>query len=127
MAILTVLLVDDELELIETLEERLMIRDIDAQAVTTGEEALKLVAEKEFDVVVLDVKMPGIGGLETLRRIKKIRPALPVILLTGHGSTRDSEEGIRCGAFDYVMKPLNIEDLIQTMHDSKYGREENNA
>lgn len=113
-----VLVVDDEEELVSTLIERLALRDIEADGVTTGDAALRRLQNREFDVVVLDVKMPGIDGLELLRKIRKMRPGLQVILLTGRGSARESEIGLEEGAFDYLIKPVDIEDLIKKMKDA---------
>lgn len=112
---LRVLLVDDEAELVETLAERLELRGIDAEAVTCGEDALRLLLDYTFDVVLLDVKMPGISGLEVLKLIRRQRPNTQVILITGHGSSEDGESGMADGAFDYVVKPIDIETLIDKM------------
>jgi len=109
---LRVLLVDDEEDLVFTMEERLKIRGFDAEGFVSGESALERFKEKEFDVVVIDVKMPGLGGLEAMRKMKAIRPDVAVIFFTGHGSQENGEEGMREGAFDYLMKPVNLEDLI---------------
>lgn len=110
-----ILLVDDEHEFITTLAERLELRGIAARVVFDGESALLAVAEDEPHVMVLDVLMPGIKGLEVLERVKRSNPRVQVLLLTGHGSTRDGIEGMRLGAFDYMMKPLNIDTLIEKM------------
>ncbi|MHC1752897.1 response regulator [Humidesulfovibrio sp.] len=110
-----ILLVDDEHEFITTLAERLELRGIAARVVFDGESALLAVAESEPHVMVLDVLMPGIKGLEVLERVKRSNPRVQVLLLTGHGSTRDGIEGMRLGAFDYMMKPLNIDTLIEKM------------
>jgi len=107
-----VLIVDDEAELVSALCERLALRGFEAEGVTTGEGALTFLATEPCDVVLLDVKMPGLGGLEVIRRIKTDRPDLAVILLTGHGSLKSVEEGMALGAFDYLMKPVKIDDLI---------------
>lgn len=112
---LRVLIVDDEDELVSALEERLNLRGFDAKGVTTGAEALKHLEETPCDVVLLDVKMPGIGGLEVIRRIKQERPGLKVILLTGHGSAQDVEKGMQLGAFEYLMKPVDIDVLVRTL------------
>jgi DNA-binding response OmpR family regulator len=111
-----ILLVDDEHEFITTLAERLELRGINARVVFDGESALEAVAAEEPHVMVLDVLMPGIKGLEVLERIKRTNPG--VLLLTGHGSTRDGIEGMRLGAFDYMMKPLNIDTLIEKMESA---------
>jgi len=110
-----ILLVDDEHEFITTLAERLELRGINARVAFDGESALLAVAEDEPQVMILDVLMPGIKGLEVLERVKRTNPGVQVLLLTGHGSTRDGIEGMRLGAFDYMMKPLNIDTLIEKM------------
>lgn len=107
-----VLFVDDEEELVSAVVERLEIRDIATCGATSGVEALQKLDEKEFDVVVLDVRMPGLGGLETLRRIRHVYPSVAVMLLSGHGSTEDVQEGLRIGAFAYLQKPVDIEHLV---------------
>jgi DNA-binding response OmpR family regulator len=113
-----VLLVDDEVEFASTLAERLKLRGIDATTANDGEEALRLLEAGLPQIVVLDMMMPGLGGIEVLRYIKREYPRLPVIMLTGRGSTKDGIEGMRLGAFDYMMKPLKIEDLLQKMQDA---------
>jgi len=113
-----ILLVDDEHEFITTLAERLELRGINARVVFDGESALLAVAEAEPHVMILDVLMPGIKGLEVLERVKRSNPQVQVLLLTGHGSTRDGIEGMRLGAFDYMMKPLNIDTLIEKMESA---------
>ena len=113
-----VLIVDDEAELVSALVERLNLRGFRAAGVTTGAEALTRVAVADFDVVLLDVKMPGLGGLEVIKTIKTEHPAVQVILLTGHGSARDAEAGMQLGAFDYLMKPITITDLVRVLHDA---------
>jgi DNA-binding response OmpR family regulator len=118
MAKWKVLLVDDEEEFASTLAERLRLRGIDAITANDGEEALRLLEAGLPQVVVLDMMMPGLGGNEVLRLIKREYPQLPVIMLTGRGSTKDGIEGMQLGAFDYLMKPLKIEDLLQKMQDA---------
>jgi len=110
-----VLLVDDEEEFVSTLAERLQLREITTFVATDGDEAIKIVATEKPSVVVLDIMMPGMGGLEVLRQIKRSHPHIQVILLTGRGSTTDGIKGMRLGAFDYLMKPVGIESLIQKM------------
>ncbi|MBC7360046.1 MAG: response regulator [Desulfacinum sp.] len=119
---LRVLLVDDEVEFVSTLAERLEIRGMEVLVASDGEEALRRVEQEPLDVVVLDVRMPGLGGLDVLKRIKEMKPDLPVILLTGHSATRDGIEGMRLGAFDYLMKPLDIETLMAKMKEACAGR-----
>lgn len=110
-----VLIVDDEDELVSAIEERLNLRGFDAKGVTTGAEALAYLENTPCDVVLLDVKMPGIGGLEVIRRIKEQRPKLEVILLSGHGAAQDVKVGMDLGAFDYLMKPVDIDVLVRTL------------
>ena len=108
-----VLVVDDEKDFLEATVKRLGKRDIVATGVLSGEEALKIMKEKLFDVVILDIKMPGgMDGIEALREMKKIRPLTEVILLTGHASVETSIEGMKIGAFDYLLKPVKLEDLM---------------
>lgn len=108
-----VLLVDDEKEFVVTLAERLGMRGIYTETAFDGEEALKKLQNYKPDVVVLDLMMPGISGLAVLEKIKKLYPEIAVILLTGIGSTNEGLTGMRLGAFDYLMKPLQIDELIQ--------------
>lgn len=112
---LHVLIVDDEDELVSALEQRLNLRGFHADGVTTGTEALAYLEEKRCDVVLLDVKMPGLGGLELTRRIKERRPELEVVLLTGWSSAEDAEKGKALGAYDYLMKPVKIDDLVRVL------------
>lgn len=108
-----VLLIDDEEEFSSTLAERLELRGYETRTALSGEAGLELAANEVFDIAVLDLMMPGMNGLDTLRQIKSFSPEMPVILLTGHGSTREGMEGMRLGAFDYLIKPLDINELIQ--------------
>ena len=113
MELFSILVVDDEEDFVETMVNRLKKRTIDAVGVLSGEEALELLGKREFDVVILDIKMPGgMDGIETLREIKKLQPLAEVILLTGHASVESSIEGMRLGAFDYVLKPIRLEELF---------------
>jgi DNA-binding NtrC family response regulator len=120
---LRVLIVDDEAELVSALVERLNLRGFRARGVTAGEEALELLGRESYDVVLLDVKMPGLGGLEVIRRIKEERPSLEVILLTGHGSVKSVEEGMALGAFDYLMKPVKIDNLVRVLKRAAEGED----
>lgn len=115
MSEFSVLLVDDEEEFIKSLSERLQLRDIEANTAFAGEPALEMVADAAPDVMVLDLRMPGIGGLEVLRRIKKTHPQVPVIILTGHGSEKDEAAAMQLGAFAYLQKPVQIDDLLAQM------------
>ncbi len=107
-----VLLIDDEAEFVSTLAERLELRGYLAKTAEDGESGISMIEKEVFDIVVLDLMMPGLSGLETLRQIKIINSKIPVILLTGHGSTKEGMAGMRLGAFDYLMKPLDISELI---------------
>ena len=117
-----ILLVDDEEEFASALAERLALRGFQAEVATSGIDALRHVRESDFSVLILDVKMPGIDGLGLMAEIKRKRPDLPVILLTGHGSVANAETGMKEGAFDYVMKPIDIDELIEKIRDA-VGRE----
>ena len=110
-----VLLVDDEEEFVTTLAERLELRGIQALAATDGEAALAMIESDCPQIVILDIMMPGLDGFEVLKRIKVQNSKLPVILLTGRGSTKEGVKGMQLGAVDYLMKPINIEELIKKM------------
>ena len=113
-----VLIVDDEEELVTTIAERLQIRGIQTETATDGETALKMIEENPPQVVVLDVMMPGIGGIEILQRMKAQNIQIPVILLTGYGSTEQGSEGMELGAFDYLMKPCDLNMLISKIKEA---------
>lgn len=111
-----ILVVDDETDFLETIVNRLNKRKLDARGVTNGEEAVELLKKELYDVVLLDIKMPGgMDGIETLREIKRIQPLVEVLLLTGHASVETSIEGMKQGAFDYLLKPMRFEDLLAKM------------
>ena len=118
MAQWKVLLVDDEVEFATTLAERLTLRGIEAVTVHDGEAALQRIAADPPQIVVLDMMMPGLGGLEVLRLIKKNHPGIPVILLTGRGSTKEGIDGMDLGAHDFLMKPVKIEALVEKMKEA---------
>ena len=113
-----VLIVDDEEELATTIAERLQIRGIQAQTATDGETALKMIEANPPQVVVLDVMMPGMGGIEVLQRMNAQNLKIPVILLTGYGSTEQGMEGMKLGAFDYLMKPCDLNNLIGKIQEA---------
>ena len=115
------MIVDDEFDFLETIVKRLKRRKIDATGIDSGIKALELLEKEPFDVVILDVRMPGIDGIETLKEMKKKRPLMEVIMLTGHASVESGVQGMQYGAFDYVMKPANIDDLLEKM-DEAYER-----
>jgi DNA-binding NtrC family response regulator len=108
-----ILLVDDEEEFVTSLAERIKMRKLGSDIALNGEEALQIVSDQVPDVMVLDLKMPGIDGMEVLRRVKKAYPDVQVIILTGHGSEKDEKDARRLGAFDYLQKPVDIDKLVQ--------------
>jgi DNA-binding NtrC family response regulator len=113
-----VLMVDDEEEFVNTLAERVKMRDLKSEVALNGEQALQQMEHDEPDVMVLDLKMPGIDGMEVLRRVRQAYPEVQVIILTGHGTDKDEEEAKRLGAFAYLQKPVSIEKLVKTMKDA---------
>lgn len=110
-----VLLVDDEREFVQTLSERLLMREMGSAVAYDGESALGMVADDEPDVMIVDLKMPGIDGIEVLRRVKETRPTIEVIILTGHGSEADRETCMKLGAFAYLQKPVDIDVLSDAL------------
>jgi DNA-binding NtrC family response regulator len=117
-----VLLVDDEGEFLDTLVKRIQKRNVNAKGVKSGEEALAFLEKYPVDVVVLDVRMPGLDGIETLRALKRQYPLTEVIMLTGHASLEVAIEGMELGAFDYLMKPVEIDDLLYKLQDANKRR-----
>lgn len=113
-----VLVVDDEVDFLETLVKRLKKRQITATGVTSGKTALELLENEHFDVVILDVRMPGMDGIETLKAMKRMRPIMEVIMLTGHASVESGMQGMQYGAFDYVIKPAEIDILLEKVHQA---------
>jgi CheY-like chemotaxis protein len=112
-----IILVDDEKDFVETLAKRLRHRGgFDVDFTYTGEDALEKIRECEYDIAIIDVKMPGMDGLETLVEIKKMRPDLRVIFLTGHASMETGEQGKSKGAFDYMTKPVEFNELMDKIH-----------
>jgi len=111
-----VLLVDDEKDFIESLAERLQLRDFDVTTALNGNDAIKSVQENDYDVIVLDVKMPGKDGIETLKDIKNIKQLPQIIMLTGHATVESAIQGMKLGAYDYIMKPTVTEDLIKLIN-----------
>jgi DNA-binding NtrC family response regulator len=113
MAIASVLLVDDEVPFVETLTKRLTRRDLYISSALSGQEALnRLQEDSNIEVVILDVKMPVMDGIETLREIKKAYPLVEIIMLTGHATVETGIEGMKLGAFDYLMKPCDMDLLV---------------
>lgn len=113
-----VLLVDDEVQFVDILAQRLEARDLDVATAYNGEEALARLGQSEVDVVLLDVLMPGRSGIEILREIKQTKPLTEVILLTGHATVETAIEGMKLGAYDYLMKPMETEVLVEKIHRS---------
>ena len=119
MAIANILLVDDEVPFVDTMIKRLTKRNMDVLPAYGGEEALKkLVENKRVEVVILDVKMPGMDGIDTLKEIKKVFPLVEVIMLTGHATVESAIDGMKLGAFDYLMKPSDIDVLVEKVTDA---------
>jgi DNA-binding NtrC family response regulator len=113
-----VLFVDDEIDFLETLMKRMKKRGVDVAGVGSGEQALYYLNKQPVDVIVLDVRMPGIGGINTLKEIKKMDPLMEVIMLTGHASIEAAIEGMQSGAFDYLMKPADFDELFYKLQDA---------
>jgi len=112
MSIANVLLVDDEVSFVETFSERLELRDFEISKAFSGEEALEVLDEnKNIEVVILDVKMPGMDGIEALAKIKRKNPLVEVMMLSGHADVESAIEGMKQGAFDYLMKPVDMDQI----------------
>ena len=128
MATDLVMLVDDEVPFVETMTKRLAKRDLNVIAAFSGQEALEILDKhRDVDVVILDVKMPGMDGIETLRRIKSAYPLIEVVMLTAHATVESAIEGMKFGAFDYLMKPCDMDQLIGKVNEAtrkKQGHEE---
>jgi DNA-binding NtrC family response regulator len=119
MTIANVLLVDDEIKFVETMAKRLTKRDLKISKAYSGEEALsQLAKDTNIEVVILDVKMPGMDGEETLKEIKKRHPLVEVIMLTGHATIESGIEGMKMGAFDYLMKPCDMDILLAKVDEA---------
>jgi DNA-binding NtrC family response regulator len=112
---LRVLLVDDEWEFLEPTAARLRRRGLTCVTAHSGEEALVALGGGPFDCAVVDVKMPGMNGLELLRRMRHEYPDLPVVLLTGHASVQLGVQGMDLGAFEYLLKPVEVDDLLDVV------------
>ncbi|UCG06958.1 MAG: response regulator [Desulfobacterales bacterium] len=114
----SVLFVDDEVDFLDTLLKRMKKRRVNVSGVKSGEEALEWLSANSADVVVLDVRMPGMDGIETLKEIKKLSPLVEIIMLTGHANLEVAREGMELGAFDYLMKPIDIDELLYKVQDA---------
>lgn len=117
-----VLLVDDEVEFIEGLSQRLEVRGLKVTTATGGEEAVRIADRQEFDAIILDLAMPGMDGLETLRRIRANHPDAEIIMLTGHGSIKSGIQAIKLGAEDFLNKPVDIKLLLRKISEAKAKR-----
>jgi len=116
-----IMIVDDEESFTNSLAERLELREFDVTVSFSGNDALEKIKKLNFDVIILDVAMPGIDGIEALREIKKIKPLTEVIMLTGHATVETAIEGMKLGATDYLMKPCEAEDLMEKINNA-YNR-----
>lgn len=113
-----ILLVDDEVAFANNLLKLLSKRGYDVVVEYNGADAVSMVGDKEFDVIILDMKMPGMDGIATLKEIKKKAPLVEVVILTGHGSVESGIEGMQLGAFDFLMKPVRIDDLQEKVSEA---------
>ncbi len=121
MGELRLLLVDDEVEFLEPMKARLERRGLACTTATSGEDALRLLGSDRFDCAVVDVKMPGMDGLELLRRVRRTWPDTAVVLLTGHASVELGVQGMELGAFEYLLKPVELDDLLDTVRRAAAG------
>ena len=123
------LLVDDELEFVDTLAKRLAARDYHVDVAYDGEQALEAVAQHGYDVMVLDLRMPGMDGIEVLQRIKQAEHEVEVVILTGHGAAEEEHAARALGAFEYLHKPADIKDLVDAIEraSTQLGRSRTGA
>jgi DNA-binding NtrC family response regulator len=125
MSIANVLLVDDEIEFVETFSERLVMRNLEISKAFSGEEALQVLeSNKNIEIVILDVKMPGMDGIETLAQIKAKFPLIEVIMLSGHTDVESAIDGMKRGAFDYLMKPCDMDQIIAKVTEAATKKQE---
>jgi DNA-binding NtrC family response regulator len=117
-----VLLVDDEEQFLDALSQRLETRGIKVDSVTSGEDAVKKVEDQNFDAIIVDLAMPGIDGIETLKRIKGKRPDLEIIMLTGHATVKSGIEAMKLGAEDFLEKPVDLNELLEKIGEAKNKR-----
>lgn len=113
-----VLLVDDEVDFVNTLAQRLRMRELLVDTVYDGEQALSFIKKIEPDVIVLDLKMPGLHGIDVLRETKRLCPHIQVIILTGHGTEKDEKEARKLGGFDFLRKPADIDLLVAKIKEA---------
>ena len=122
-----ILIVDDEERFRLTLAKLLKVRDLDVTTLGSGPEALEALKQEPYDVIVLDVRMPGMDGIETLAEIKKLNPNIEVIILTGHASVDAAVDIMKLGGYDYLLKPCSVEELIEKIEaafERKQAREQ---
>jgi len=119
-----VLLVDDEEGYVHVLAKRMTKRQVEVSSALSGSEAIQILRKKDFDVAVVDLKMEDIDGIEVLKIFKKMDPELPVVMLTGHGSEKAARDGLALGAFDYLTKPCDLEELLATIIKAAEQRSE---
>jgi DNA-binding NtrC family response regulator len=119
-----VLIVDDEKDFVEMFSMRLKGQGETVSTAHSGKEALKVLENSAIDVVILDIRMPGMDGIDTLKQIKKLYPSIEVILLTGHGSAETAVDGMKLGAFDYLMKPADFEDIKIKLENARKRKDE---
>ena len=119
-----ILVVDDEKDFVEMFSLRLTRQGEKVSVAYSGQEALDLLEKTKIDVVILDIRMPGMDGIETLKKIKAAYPLVEVIMLTGHGSTETAVEGMKAGAFDYLMKPADFEDISEKLANAWKRKDE---
>ena len=117
-----VLLIDDEQQFLKVLEERLETRGLKVNTATSGEDALTLIDDRNFDAIVLDLAMPGIDGIETLRLLKEKNPDLEIIMLTGHATVQKGIEAMKLGAEDFLEKPVDLSILLERISEAKNKR-----
>ncbi|MBI5248576.1 MAG: response regulator [Desulfomonile tiedjei] len=119
-----VLLVDDEEQFVDVLSQRLQGRGFQVSTAFNGDDAISFIEEHDADVVILDVLMPGRNGIETLREIKRVRPITEVIMLTGHGTVETAIQGMKLGAYDYLMKPTDTTELVEKITKAQERKKE---
>jgi DNA-binding NtrC family response regulator len=119
MAADKILLVDDEAEFVEALAKRMKARGMQVEIAGDGQTALDVVCSGNFTAIVLDLKMPGMDGIETLKKLKELNSDLQIILLTGHGSIREGVDAIKLGAVDFLEKPADFQELMEKIEQAK--------